>query len=74
MISKYDVVELLRDIPKQDLLSGSRGVVLIVYHEPDLPRAYEVEFLDNQGNSIAIVTLHDKDLKKINTQISCWNG
>ncbi len=43
---------------------GIKGTVLIVYNEPGLPRAYEVEFLDENGETLAVITLQEDDIEK----------
>ena len=40
-------------------------VILIVYNEPTLPKAYEVEFLDKERRTIDILTLRESDITKI---------
>lgn len=65
MIREYDVVRLKKDIPSSRLAAGARGTVLIVYNEPSLPRGYEVEFLDGEGGTIAVLTLQDEDIEEI---------
>jgi hypothetical protein len=57
MFYEYDVVSLKQDIPSNNLRAGAEGTVLIVYNEPSLPLAYEVEFLGAEGETLAIVTL-----------------
>jgi hypothetical protein len=48
-----DVVALLEDRPQDGLASGQMGTIVEV-HSPD---AFEVEFLDSQGRTVALVTL-----------------
>lgn len=52
------------------LLAGAKGTVLLIYEEPHLPIGYEVEFLDETGNTLAVVTLNGKDIEKIPAQAS----
>lgn len=51
----YDVVELIVDLPDEGLATGSVGTVVHVFHEPNL--AYEVEFADDEGRTVAMVPL-----------------
>jgi hypothetical protein len=51
----FDVVTLVDDLPADSLLAGSRGTVVHIFSEPDT--AYEVEFTDDDGSTIAMVTL-----------------
>jgi hypothetical protein len=65
MIKEYDVIKLRKSLPANNLKVGAEGTVLIVYNEPGLPRAYEVEFLSNDGKSLAVITLTDDDVEKV---------
>lgn len=53
-LKEYEVVRLLSPIPEHGLPAGALGTIVMVYPEP---LAYEVEFLDKRGNTIAIATL-----------------
>jgi len=57
----YDVVELACDIPESGLKQGTRGTVVLVYTRPQ--EAYEVEFIDGNGASIAVTTAEPEQLK-----------
>lgn len=60
MYKEYDVVKLCEDREKDGLRKGAVGVVLIV-HDAN-PVAYEVEFCDPDGVTLALLTLKDSDL------------
>lgn len=65
---EYDVVELLRPLPEQNLPAGARGTVVVDYTKDSnksLPAAYEVEFSDADGLTQALVTLAGHDLKVV---------
>ncbi len=63
MFSLYEVVKL--KIQKaSNLPIGTQGTILIIYNEPTLPLAYEVEFLDDLGNTLAIMTLKEQEIEK----------
>lgn len=64
MIREYEIVRLKKPIPLRGLSMGIKGTVLIVYNEPGLPRAYEVEFLDENGETLAVITLQEDDIEK----------
>lgn len=51
----YEVVRLRKRIPGQDLEPGATGTILIIHKAQ--PPAYEGEFIDEQGNSLGVVTL-----------------
>lgn len=48
----FDVVELLIDLPDQDLQAGAQGAIVVVYGD-----AYEVEFTNEAGETLALVPL-----------------
>ena len=54
-IRELDVVTLTRDLPEQGLAAGATGTVVHVFHAPRV--AYEVEFIDENGSTQAMVTL-----------------
>lgn len=56
----YDVVELAVDLPEQGLEAGMIGTVVDVY---DDPRAFEVEFDDEDGVEIALLALKPEQLR-----------
>ena len=57
-IKLLDVVALLEDKPTEGLISGQVGTVTEV-HSPD---AFEVEFLDANGRTIALAELRRSEL------------
>jgi len=61
MIKEYDVVELTEETP--DLNIGARGAVVMVH--PSSPPAYEVEFVDDEGRTMALLTLRADQLRKV---------
>lgn len=63
MIQEYDVVIVTKDI-NDKVLKGMRGAVLIVYDIK--PPQYEIEFLDEDGYTIDVLTLPENDI--INTK------
>lgn len=52
----FDVVELLVDIAELELQAGDRGAIIEKYNA----RAYEVEFTNSQGETLALCTLSPK--------------
>jgi hypothetical protein len=65
---EYDVVQLRRDMPEHGLSAGSRGAVVMDYSKHSggtrLP-AYEVEFVDSDGLTQALVTVSEDDLEVV---------
>lgn len=51
----YDIVELIADMPEEGLSAGAIGTVVHIFDKPNL--AYEVEFTDDSGKTIAQVPL-----------------
>ncbi|SNY34508.1 DUF4926 domain-containing protein [Paractinoplanes atraurantiacus] len=51
----YDTVRLLVDLPEEQLKAGAVGAVVHVFDRPRL--AYEVEFTDGDGRTVAQVAL-----------------
>lgn len=66
MIDLYDVVELAVDLPELGLVRGTVGTVVHVFHEPAL--AYEVEFTDDGGKTLAMVPLPAEQLHPCGSQ------
>ena len=58
MFSEYQMVRLKH--PTAGLPGGTLGTVVMVYTYPR--PGYEVEFCDNDGFTLALLTLYDGDL------------
>lgn len=59
------MVRLLRDIPEHHLAAGTVGVVVIVYDEPNLPIAYEVDFSNVKEKELKTLTLYEQDIESL---------
>ena len=57
-VKLLDVVALLVDKPQERLVAGQVGTVVEVL----APNAYEVEFLDSKGRTIAVTELDRAEL------------
>mgnify|MGYP006288028671 CR=1 FL=1 len=57
MLDIGDVIELIIDIPKQNLRAGIQGTI-VHHHTPD---DYEIEFVDSDGETIDLVVLRPED-------------
>lgn len=55
MIKLFDTVRLVAAQPQAGLPAGALGVVVESYTKPDL--AYEVEFCNEEGETLASLTL-----------------
>ncbi len=62
MLAEHSLVVLTRDIADAGLRAGDVGAVVHVYSVGD---AYEVEFVDGDGTTIAVVTLESQDVRPI---------
>lgn len=66
MFDDNQIVTLRRDLPDVPLRAGTVGTVVMVYPvllSPNLPQAYEVEFSDQDGITLALVTLMESDIE-----------
>jgi hypothetical protein len=61
-LAQYDVVRLRRDMVEPPLATGVIGAIVLV-HEGGT--AYEVEFCDSEGVTLALMTLTEDDLEKV---------
>jgi Domain of unknown function (DUF4926) len=62
MIAEHSIVVLNRDVPDSGLHAGDVGAVVHVYGQGT---AYEVEFVDGDGTTIALMTLASNDVRPI---------
>jgi Domain of unknown function (DUF4926) len=60
-MEQFDVVALTSDLPEEGLTAGAVGTIVEVFHEPNL--AYEVEFSDAAGRTLALATLQADQLR-----------
>ena len=59
MFSELDIVTLNHDLIEHNLKKGAVGTILQVYEKG---KAYEVEFVNNKGETLALVTLKGSDI------------
>jgi hypothetical protein len=62
MLNEYDYVELTEDLDST-LRRGTRGAIVMVY--PSSPQEYEVEFVDNEGETLAVRTVKESLLRRV---------
>jgi hypothetical protein len=62
MIAEHAMVVLNYDKPSSGLYAGDVGAVVHVYSNG---AAYEVEFVDGDGTTVACITLDAKDVRSI---------
>lgn len=61
MIQEHDCVVLVADLPSEKLAAGDVGIVAHVHGSEE---AFEVEFADRDGRTIALVTLVRTQIKQ----------
>ena len=61
--SLLEVVQLQQDFPNLSLFRESIGTVIDTYMDPH--EAYEVEFCDDRGATVALLTLRPEQLRSI---------
>lgn len=62
MIMEYDVIRAKEQLTDK-VYKGCKGAVLMVFEGDTI--AYEVEFVDEEGESLEVITVRDKDIEKI---------
>ena len=65
MIKEHDRVVLTADVPSERLAAGDVGTAVHVYADG---KAYEVEFLTLNGNTAAVVTLDESQVRPVHPQ------
>lgn len=60
MINELDIVTLTHDVVEYHLKKGDRGTVVHCYGDN---KAYEVEFIGDDGRTTALLTLTGADLQ-----------
>ncbi|MFT3744981.1 MAG: DUF4926 domain-containing protein [Pyrinomonadaceae bacterium] len=53
----YDSIALIEDVPEAGLVRGNMGAIVEIYNDGD---AYEVEFVDTQGQTYGLLPLRPK--------------
>lgn len=62
MIKEHDRIVLERDLPEKKLKAGDVATVVHVYHKE---KAFEVEFMTLNGETVAIVTLPTSQVRAV---------
>jgi hypothetical protein len=70
MHKEIDLVALLKDLPEHSLHRGDVGTVVHVYDATptDSSGLYEVEFMNVAGDTVAVVTLREDEVKAVEVQ------
>ena len=64
-IKLLDVVALLKEVPEKKLLRGQIGTVIERYTDTE----FEVEFSDNNGKTISMLTLSTDEIMLLHNQL-----
>lgn len=69
---ELDIVTLTHEIEEYGLSKGDSGTVVSVYNNGE---AYEIEFINPNGKTIALLTLAPSDLCSVkNVSVLKWNN
>ncbi len=63
MLDIGDAVRLKKPFAEDDLLIGAEGAVVMCFSEPS--EGFEVEFLDDEGFTTAVLTLEPDDFEAV---------
>ncbi len=63
MFKEHGLVKLKNDVPTRNLKAGTLGTVVMVY--PESPQAYEVEFIDEGGDTLALFTVLEAEIASV---------
>ena len=64
MFHEYDVIKLRKDMPAAGLAAGAIGAIVMVYTKDKVAHAYEVEFVNKDGTTQALLTLNEDEIEK----------
>ena len=71
MITEFDRVVLMDDIPEKKLKKGDIGTVVMIYPKvtlaPTTSKGFEVEFFTLDGNTLAVETLLPNQIRPVKT-------
>jgi hypothetical protein len=59
VLKEYDVVHAKKNLTKT-VFQGCRGTILMIFNSPSL--AYEVEFVDEEGRTLELLTVKQSDI------------
>jgi hypothetical protein len=75
MFKQYQEVVLVRDFLQDtffgkpvDLRQGQQGVIMEVYNHLGLPTGYDVEFFDEDGETISVTTVQEGDIAPLSVE------
>jgi hypothetical protein len=62
MIKEHDRIVLSKDLPAEGLLAGDVGTVVHIHNKG---KAFEVEFMTLEGETITVVTLPSSQMRAV---------
>ena len=66
---ELDVVALTRDLPEHGLRRGQVGTIVLVHREGADDGAFEVEFVDVEGQTYAMLAVDGHDLMVLHHEL-----
>lgn len=57
---EFETVVLAEDLPDEGLTKGMLGAIVLIHEKPNL--AYMVEFVDDEGRTIAMLSLFPEQI------------
>jgi hypothetical protein len=66
MLDEYASVKAVRNLSK-NVLIGAKGTIVLIYNNPK--HAYEVEFFNDEGDTVEILTVLPSDVEEDDGQV-----
>jgi hypothetical protein len=73
MFRQYQTVELVKDMMSDGFIDdpvqmheGQRGVIVEIHRQPGLPIGYDVEFFDEEGETLALMIMTEDMIRPSN--------
>lgn len=63
MLSVGDIIKITKEYPQKDVFKGDTGTIIMSFEEPT--EGYEVEFLDTEGYTKALLTLKPSEFELV---------
>lgn len=71
MFNQYEEIELIHDMMSDELLgepvqlkAGQKGIIVEIHSSTGVPyKGYDVEFFDDDGNTVAVMIVKEEDIR-----------
>lgn len=80
MFKQYQPVELVKDMMSDELLGapvqlreGQRGIIVEIHEQPGLPVGYDVEFFDEEGETLAVMIMTKDLIRPVHDSPFSWS-